>query len=178
MANGKKEAEEGAKAEKHEEKKEAKGSEAKEIDEVKDRLLRLAAEFDNYKKQAAKDMDGAKSMGKVELIKKLLPTLDEFELALYAMGNAASDKEHARGVELVFSNISDALRSAGLKEIEAKGKYDPYKHEIVMIRESGEAEGTILEVVRKGYSFNGMMLRPASVIVSKGKENEKEVGTK
>jgi molecular chaperone GrpE len=142
-------------------------SEDAELAEMKDRLLRLAAEFDNYKKKTAKDMDSAKNVGKAELIKKLLPALDEFELALYAFSNSDSEKSNAKGIELVFSNIADALKNAGLKEIDAKGRYDPYKHEIMMIKESKEPEGTIIEVVRKGYYFNEIMLRPSSVIVSK-----------
>ena len=148
----------------------------REIAEVKDRLLRLAAEFDNYKKKVAKDMDASKNMGKAELVRTLLPTLDEFELALNSINNTENDSCNMKGVELVFSNVLDALRSAGLKEIAANGRYDPYKHEIVMTRESKEAEGTILEVVRKGYSFNEFMLRPSAVIVSKGNDalNEKE----
>lgn len=168
MANGKKEAEESKKEEKAEGPKDAE----KELAETKDRLLRLAAEFDNYKKRAAKDVDGAKGFGKAELIKVLLPALDEFELALLAFNGANGDKSHVKGVELVFSNVLGTLRSAGLKEIDAKGRYDPYKHEIIIAKESKEPEGTILEVVRKGYTFNEIMLRPSAVIVSKGNVSE------
>lgn len=135
-----------------------------ETAELKDRLLRLAAEFDNYKKRVAKDLDAAKSVGKVEMVKKLLPTLDEFELALQAM----KDAEHARGVEMVYSNFLDALKSQGLEEIPAKGKADPFKHEVILARESDKKEGEIIEVVRKGYTLNGILIRPSSVIVSNG----------
>ncbi len=137
-----------------------------ETAELKDRLLRLAAEFDNYKKRVAKDLDNAKNVGKVEFMRKLLPTLDEFELALQAMGKEA---EHAKGVEMVYSNFLDALKSQGLEEIEAKGKADPFKHEVILTRESDKKDGEIVEVVRKGYTLNGIMIRPASVIVSSGK---------
>jgi molecular chaperone GrpE len=149
---------------------------AKEIAEVKDRLLRLAAEFDNYKKKVAKDIDNAKDLGKADLIRSLLPALDEFELALYSLNNSVKDDCNAKGIELVFSNFLGALKSAGLREIESKGRYDPYKHEIMMTKDSKEPEGTIIEVVRKGYSFRDMMLRPSAVIVSKGEDslNEKE----
>jgi molecular chaperone GrpE len=140
----------------------------KEVAEMKDKLLRLAAEFDNYKKRSAKELEAAKDMGKAELVKTLLPTLDEFELALSALNDSEHDRQHLKGVELVFSNILGSLRSAGLKEVDSKGKYDPYRHEIIMTRESKEPEGTIIEVVRKGYTFNNMLLRPSAVIVSKG----------
>ncbi|MGA3020409.1 MAG: nucleotide exchange factor GrpE [Candidatus Micrarchaeales archaeon] len=138
--------------------------------EIKDRLLRLAAEFDNYKKKTAKDIDSAKNIGKAELIKNLLPAIDEFELALYALTNSAKESCNVKGVELVFSNVIGTLKNSGLKEIEAKGKYDPYKHEIILTRDSKEEEGTIVEIVRKGYTFNDLLLRPTAVIVSKGKE--------
>ncbi len=150
----------------------------KELAEVKDRLLRMAAEFDNFKKKMAKDMDASRTMGKAELVKALLPALDEFEMALYAIGKSEESDCNVKGMELVFSNVLGTLKSAGLREIEAKGKYDPYRHEIMMTRESKEPEGTIIEVVRKGYSFNDLMLRPSAVIVSKGsdttEENEKD----
>ena len=171
MANGKEE----KKSEKNDEKQaevqqqpEQTADPAKEVAELKDRLLRLAAEFDNYKKRSAKDFERAKEAGRTELIKSLLPVLDEFELAVAALSGSNGDKGGAKGVGLVYSNFFDALSDAGLKEIEAKGKYDPYKHEIMMVKESAENEGIILDVVRKGYMFSDIVLRPSSVIVSKG----------
>jgi molecular chaperone GrpE len=143
--------------------------EDKEAAELKERLLRMAAEFDNYKKRVAKEIDASKTLGKIELLKKILPTLDEFELAMVAMGK---DGEHSKGIELVYSNFVGTLRSAGLKEIEVDGAFDPYRHEIMLARESDKKEGTIVEVIRKGYTFNDIVVRPASVIVSKGKESD------
>ncbi|MDE1822844.1 MAG: nucleotide exchange factor GrpE [Candidatus Micrarchaeota archaeon] len=139
---------------------------------VKDRLLRLAAEFDNYKKRVAKESESARSIGKAEAITKLLPTLDEFELAIESMKN----DEGSRGVALIFSNFMSSLKSLGLKEIDADGNFDPYKHEIMLAKESEKPEGTIIEVIRKGYMLNDIMLRPASVMISKGaaKKGEKE----
>ncbi|MGI0141265.1 MAG: nucleotide exchange factor GrpE [Candidatus Micrarchaeales archaeon] len=139
-----------------------------EVDELKDRLLRLAAEFDNYKKRVAKEIEDSKNLGKVELIKKMLPALDEFELAITAINN--NPNEGIRGIGMVYSNFLDALMGDGLRAIDSKGKSDPYKHEIIMTKESEKEEGTILEVVRKGYTFKEILIRPASVIVSKGKE--------
>ncbi len=103
-------------------------------------------------------------------MRKILPTLDEFELAIKAMGN---DEEHAKGIGLVYTNFVKALKSAGLKEIEVDGAFDPYKHEIMVAQESDKKEGTILEVIRKGYMFNEIVIRPAAVIVAKQKvEND------
>jgi len=134
--------------------------------ELKEQLLRLAAEFDNYKKRTKNDVDNAKSAGKAELVKGFLPILDEFELALIVV-NKTSDKIVARGVEMLYSNFTDMLKKEGLGEITCKGVFDPYKHEIMMTRESKEKEGTILDVVKKGYTFDNVLLRPASVIVAK-----------
>ncbi len=137
----------------------------KECAETKDRLLRMAAEFDNYKKRVAKDIDISKDSGKAEVIARLLPTIDEFELAL---GSSDEKDEHMKGMALVFSNLISSLKQFGLSEIDAKGKFDPYKHEIVLTRKgSGKEDGVIVEVVRKGYMMNNIMLRPASVIIAK-----------
>ena len=138
----------------------------KEYLELKDRLLRLAAEFDNYKKRTAKENENAKLLGKAELMRKLLPTLDEFELALSV---SSKENKEIKGFEMIFSNFLDTLRSEGLEVIETDGRYDPYKHEIILTKESDKEEGSILEVVRKGYMLNGILLRPATVIVAKAK---------
>lgn len=173
MAEEKKEAEESnKKEEKQQQQPTQQNLGEKDLAEMKDRLLRLAAEFDNYRKKTAKDIDSAKTLGKAELIKALLPTLDEFDLAMYALSNSSKNDCNIKGIELVFSNVMCALKNAGLKEIETKGKYDPYKHEIIMTKESSEPEGMILEIIRKGYIFNDIMLRPSAVIVSKGNVSE------
>ncbi len=153
---------------------------AEDAAELKDRLLRLAAEFDNYKKRTAKDLGSASDKGRADVLARLLPVIDEFELAI---GSMDLKQEHAKGISLIYSNFISALKSLGLRPMEIKGKYDPYRHEIMLAEESSEEEGTILEVVRKGYMLNDMMLRPASVIISKhtddaekGKESKKEIG--
>ncbi|MGC8662574.1 MAG: nucleotide exchange factor GrpE [Candidatus Micrarchaeia archaeon] len=165
--------EENKEAEKKEESKEKEKKLVSESEylELKDRLLRLAAEFDNYKKRIAKDVENSKQAGKAELMKKLLPTLDEFELALSVENK--NDKT-IRGFEMVYSNFLDTLKSEGLSEINTEGKYDPYKHEVMLVRESNEKEGTIIEIVRKGFMLNDILLRPASVIIAKSKENSEK----
>ena len=142
-----------------------------ESEELKDRLLRLAAEFDNYKKRSSKDLDSAKKVGRAELAAKLLPILDEFEIAIESTDTKT---EHGKGMAIVFSNLTEVMKKEGLKEIECSGVYDPYKHEIMMTKESKEREGTILDVIRKGYLWNEIMLRPASVIVSSGEKKNEE----
>ena len=135
-----------------------------EAAELRDRLLRLAAEFDNYKKRVAKDIDSSKRLGKAELLRGIVPVLDEFELAINAKG---LDDETAKGVELVYSNLVDSLKREGLQVVNSEGKFDPFKHEIMLTKESSEEDGTILSVIRKGYVMGDILIRPASVIVSK-----------
>ncbi len=157
------------------EEKEAKAEEQKGED-YKERMLRLAAEFDNYKKRVKNEVENAKGMGKAEMTRKLLPVLDEFELALMS-ANENGDKALVKGIEMVYSNLLDALKREGLKEMKVNGVFDPYKHEIIIAKEDKKKPGTILEVVKKGYMFNEMVLRPASVIISKEKsEGESESG--
>jgi molecular chaperone GrpE len=136
--------------------------------EIKEQMLRLAAEFDNYKKRTKNDVDRAKGLGKAELIGSMLPILDEFELALIA-ASSSSDKNLLKGIEMVYSNLTDTLKRAGLREIHTEGIADPFRHEVAMVRESDKKPGTILEVVKKGYMLDDMLLRPASVIVAKEK---------
>ncbi len=152
---------------------EKRGKEADEKENMKESMLRLAAEFDNYKKRAKKDIDSAKSLGAADLMRQLFPILDEFELALLAIDKSA-DRNLMKGIEMVYSNMSDTLRKYGLKEIDTNGKFDPYKHEIVLTRESEKAPGTIIEVIKKGYMFNEMVLRPAAVIIAKDNEEYPE----
>ncbi len=143
--------------------------------EQKERLMRLAAEFDNYKKRVAKEIEGSREVGKASLASKLLPVLDEFQLA---MENIDMKTEQGKGMAIVLSNFIDILKKDGLREIENDGTYDPYKHEVLMTKDSEEKEGKIIAVVRKGYTWKDIMLRPASVIVSGGKEGTEETGTK
>lgn len=136
----------------------------KEYDELKEQMLRIAAEFDNYKKRTRNDVENARSIGKAEAIGGLLPVLDEFELAMLSMTKA--DPTLAKGVEMIFSNMVDALNALGLKEVKAEGLYDPHFHEPILTMESDRKPGTILQVTKKGYMLNDLLIRPASVIIA------------
>ncbi len=141
----------------------------KEAADLRDRLLRMAAEFDNYKKRVARDIDVSKESGRIDVISRLLPTVDEFELALDALD---MEDEKLKGMSLIYSNMMSTLKGFGLREIDTDGKFDPYKHEIMLVQENDGEEGRILKVVRKGYMLNSFMLRPASVIVAKRVQQE------
>jgi molecular chaperone GrpE len=150
------------------------GKSADDEREEKERFLRLAAEFDNYKRRVAGEIANAKGVGKAETLKNLLPILDEFELAMIAI-NKSENSELAKGIELVYSNLVEFMKREGVKEVKCDGIFDPYMHEIALTRESGKKPGTILEVIKKGYTMNGILLRTAMVIVAgEGKKEDSE----
>ncbi len=146
----------------------------KQNNELSDKFLRLAAEFDNYKKRSAIEMENSKDLGRFEVMKSLLTILDEFEITVIA-ASKSNDKNMAKGVEMLYLNFRDTLKKLGLSEINTKGIYDPYMHEIVIMQKDGSKEGTILDVIKKGYMFNNKLLRVASVIVSSGKDDANSV---
>jgi molecular chaperone GrpE len=157
----------------------------KEYKELEDRLLRLAAEFDNYKKRTAREFQSIIKNANEELISQLVETLDNFQRALDSALRSNSTKNSNdfdsfhKGVELIYQHFIEILRKEGLKEIKAKGEnFDPYLHEAVMQQESDEfPEGVVMDEISKGYILNDKVIRHSKVIVSKGKsekENKKE----
>jgi molecular chaperone GrpE len=132
-----------------------------------DRLLRIAAEFENYKKRTRREWELLEQKAKAELITDILGVLDDFDRALEALGER--DDHVADGVILIVTGLKDILMRTGLREIDALGqRFDPQFHEAVGGVESEEVEeGFIAHVVQKGYELNEQLLRPAKVIVSK-----------
>ena len=127
--------------------------------EVEDRLLRLQAEFENFRKRNAKEQEMLADSSNAELLSKLLPVVDELELAV----NHSKDD----GVKMVYMNLMSTLGKQGLEEMDSLGKqFDPYYHDALK-QENGD-EGKILEIVQKGYLFKGKVLRHAKVIVGNG----------
>ena len=131
----------------------------KQLEEHADDLKRLQAEFENHIKRTEKEKQEFCEFANANLIKKLLPVIDDFEQAL----KQVKDK----GVEMIYNNLMKILKDQGLKEIQAKGMVDPFLHEVMLQKESKEKEGTILEEVQKGYEFKGKVLRPSKVIIAK-----------
>jgi len=144
---------------------------AAKADEHWDRLLRTTADFDNFKKRAAREKVEATQYANGALLQKLLPALDNFEMALAAAQTAQGDKLAAlqSGVAMIHQKLKGALTEAGLEEIDALGqRFDPAVHEAVSQQESAEvAEDHIAQQLRKGYKFKDRLLRPATVIVAK-----------
>jgi molecular chaperone GrpE len=135
-------------------------------DEYLNDLRRLAADFENYRKRAARDQENLIARAHERLVKELLPVLDDLERAL----EAASRHEEAKleqGVGLVERELRQALSREGLVEIETDGTFDPHVHEALLSHPVADAdEGTILEVVQKGYRLGDRVLRPARVVIA------------
>jgi len=144
--------------------------------ELEDRLLRLAAEYDNYRKRTAKEFEYLVKNANQNVILKLLDTLDNFERALDSAKTSNDYQNFRKGVELIYTHMKDILNKEGLKEIEALGKpFDPNFHEAVTQAESEEhEEGIVMNEISKGYMLNDKLLRASKVVVSKGKPKEDE----
>jgi molecular chaperone GrpE len=166
-----------AKKKKHEEEKkeEPKQDENQEkICELTDTLQRVQAEFENYKKRCEKESSDFTKIANAELIRKLLPIIDNFELALK---NCREKDEFYKGMELIYSQLIESLQSQGLKHIECQDrKFDPYFHEALLTEESDKEENTVLEELQKGYMLNNKVLRHSKVKVSKKKQEKSPSG--
>jgi molecular chaperone GrpE len=144
---------------------------AAKADEHWDRLLRTTADFDNFKKRAARDKQDAIKFANESLLQKLLPVLDSLDMALAAAQSAQADAAQSlqAGVSMISQQFKGVLADAGLEEVDATGKpFDPNLHEAVSQRETAEApEGQVIQQLRKGYKLRDRLLRPASVVVAK-----------
>jgi molecular chaperone GrpE len=136
-----------------------------ERDELFGRLQRLAAEFDNYRKRNARENAALTERANERVVKELIPILDDLGRAL----EAASQHEEAKledGVRLVHRSLAHLLEKEGLAEIETDGKFDPHVHEALLSQPSEAEEGSVIEVVQKGYKLGDKVLRPARVVVA------------
>ena len=139
----------------------------RERDALQDRLLRTAAEFDNYRKRVDRERKDLREFLIAEALSDLLPVIDDLERALQATG---SDAEALRkGVELIHQQMLDLLRKRGAKAIEAVGTdFDPRIHESVMLESSdAHREGEVIAEFRRGYMLGDRLLRPSMVKVAK-----------
>jgi molecular chaperone GrpE len=142
----------------------------KENEELIDTLQRLQAEFENFRKRAQRDQDSLVARAHERLVKELLPVVDDLERALVA----AEQHEEAKleeGVRLVHRALSGALEREGLAEIETNGTFDPHVHEALLTQPSDAEEGSVIEVLQKGYRLGDRVLRPSRVVVAGPKED-------
>jgi molecular chaperone GrpE len=140
----------------------------REKDALQDRLLRMAAEFDNYRKRIERERRDQADSAAAAAIEDLLPIIDNLERALQAPLGADADG-YRKGVELVHQQMMDVLRRRGVKPIEAVGAdFDPRFHEAVVHEVSADhREGEVIEELRRGYTLGERLLRPAMVKVAK-----------
>lgn len=138
---------------------------AAEKADLRDRLLRALADFDNFRRRAERDRSEYVQFAAMEMVRDLIPILDDFRRAMTV---ETADKEYAKGIELINQRLFEALKKSGLERIEAAGKpFDPNLHQAVDRVQSEELpDQTVLEEYQSGYNFKGKLLRPAMVKVA------------
>lgn len=141
--------------------------------DLEDKFLRLAADFDNYRKRMVREIEELKDVIRVELIKTLLPILDDIERAFQSIPEN-SDSNIREGIGMVMKNFQNWLSDQGVKVIEVSDNiFDPRYHEAIVIEESRDIEEDKVEELRKGYLLNDRVIRPTIVkIIKKVKEGD------
>ena len=151
------------------------GGEDERLAALEDQLKRVAADFDNFRKRAVRERADTVAFANERLVKELLPILDDLERALLA----ASEHEEAQleeGVRLVHRSLAELLGRQGVHEIDTEGKFDPHVHEALLSQPSEAEEGSVIDVLQKGYRLGDRVLRPARVVVAAAKEAEPDGG--
>jgi molecular chaperone GrpE len=142
---------------------------AAQIADLKDRLLRTQAEWDNSRKRILKEKEEAVRYAAEGFLERLLPVVDNFEAGMQAAKNATDARAIAQGFEMVLAQLKQVLRDAGVEVVEAEGQpFDPHRHEALGHHETTEhPEGHVMTQMRKGYKLKDRLLRPAAVFVAK-----------
>ena len=138
--------------------------------QLKDQLLRMQADFDNFRKRVQRDRVESQQQAAAQLISALLPALDHFQLGLKNAQIHAQDASIVTGFQMIYTQLLEAFTQAGLAPLPVEGQpFDPNLHEAVTSLASEEhPEGTVITELRRGYTLGGKLLRPAQVIVSRG----------
>ena len=147
----------------------------KEAGETYDRLLRVSAEFDNFKKRCSREMEDFRKFANQSLIKEMLSVVDNLELAMNSTnGHKAIDKDLLQGLEMTHREILKVFEKFNVKPIDAKGQpFDPTFHEAVMQEETDESpKNTVINELQRGYMIHDRLLRPSMVVVAKPKGND------
>jgi len=145
--------------------------ESQEYKELQDKYLRLAAEFDNFKKRNAREYAQLREWAASDLILDLLHIADDFRRAL--QHDSEDVENYKQGMKLIYGKLLEVLQKKGVKEIDAVGKqFDPNFHEaILQVEVDDQDDGVIVEEVEKGYFLNDRVLRPSRVVVAKRKDS-------
>ena len=140
---------------------------AKSLAEEHDKYLRLAAEYDNYRKRTAKEKEGIYRDAKIDTIKGMLPVYDNLERGLAQFGEETDDP-HKKGLEMIFTQYKEALTKLGVTPMECVGEsFDPERHNAVMhIEDENYGENTVVEVLQQGFMLGDKVLRFAIVKVA------------
>ena len=134
-------------------------------------LLRTRAEAENVRKRAQRDVENAHKYGQERLVGEMLPVKDSMELGLSAAQTAADADSIREGLELTLKMFNAALEKIGVKEVNPVGeKFNPELHQAMSMQEADAEPGSVLTVVQKGYQLNDRLVRPAMVIVAKGRD--------
>ena len=145
-----------------------------QVAELKDKLLRGQADWDNSRKRILKDKEEAVRYAGESLLEKLLPVLDNFEMGMQAAQTATDAKAISQGFEMVLAQFQQVLRDSGVEAVDAMGHaFDPHRHEALGHHDSEEhPEGHVIMQTRKGYKLKDRLLRPASVFVARKPEKK------
>jgi molecular chaperone GrpE len=141
----------------------------KQRDEYLDALQRLKAEFENFRKRSERERVEFSKRATEQLVKQLLPVVDDLQRALQA-ATEHKGEELEEGVRLVQRALAEALAREGLVEVPTEGRFDPHTQEALLSQPSDEPEGTVIQVLQKGYRLGDRVLRPARVVVSAGSD--------
>lgn len=144
-----------------------------DMEQLKKTLQRVQADFVNFRRRADEDKENYQKYSTGSLILRLLPVIDELDLAISHTPTRKTPASWIEGVRLIYRKLYSLLESEGITRIEAEGKsFDPFEHEAMSLQEATDyPEGCILSVVRAGYKLHGKVLRPSQVIVSKQPTN-------
>lgn len=147
------------------------------IAELNERIVRLTADFDNFRKRAQREKDEARQFANQGLLEKLLPVLDNFEMALTAVKDA--DPSVRDGVQMILDQLLGVLKESGVEPVDGMGQpFDPNLHEALSQEETTEVEeGTVVQQVQRGYKLNDRLVRPARVVVAKAPGAAEEAPT-
>jgi len=136
------------------------------FNELKERYLRVLADYDNFRKRMEKEVEEIREYGGEHVLKQILPILDDLERALNSDDEGTNFR---KGIELIYKKFVKILKDLGVEQIESLGReFDPYLHHALMVKESKDhPDNTVIEEFEKGYKFKNRVLRHAKVIVSK-----------
>ncbi|MCF6137981.1 nucleotide exchange factor GrpE [Pseudalkalibacillus berkeleyi] len=139
-----------------------------ELDEIKNRLLRTQADYDNFRRRTREEKEAAAKYRAQSIVEGLLPVIDNFERALSMEAAEEQNESLLQGMKMVYNQLIEALKNEGVEEVDAVGaEFDPHLHQAVMqVQEDDHEDNTVVEVLQKGYVLKDRVIRPAMVKVN------------